>query len=81
MQFYLNKSLKVIEIVLIVIILSLYNVLSEVLSDSLTHKIETSHSNSIPSFDDSIYYTINWLDAHQHQHSQHQHNDPKVIAI
>lgn len=30
------------------------------LSDDGSHQIEASHSNSIPSFDDSIYYKINW---------------------
>jgi hypothetical protein len=56
------------------------------LSDSSDHKIERSHSNSIPSFDDSIYYNINWLgnqfnDQHLDHNQDDDQNDPKVIKF
>ena len=66
--------------------------LSQVLSqESGQHKIESSHSNQIKSFDDTIYFKINWLsettpevDRHIHKFSQYlddRSNDPKVWHI
>ena len=69
------------------------NVLIEVMSNS-GHKIESSHSNQIKSFDDSIYFKINWLgnnpesdpeiDKHILQFQQlfdDKSNEPKVLNI
>lgn len=72
MQLSSKKWLKMRQLSELLIIFSLCNVLNEVLSDSMNHKIETSHSNSIPSFDDSIYYTINWLGINSNDQTLNQ---------
>ncbi len=86
MKFSFKNSLTIIEIIILLINYILNVVLSQVLSDSSDHKIERSHSNSIPSFDDSIYYKINWFpnqfnsqDSNHNQDSDQ--NDPKVIIF
>lgn len=57
--------------------------------ESAQHKIESSHSNQIKSFDDSIYFRINWLsetnpDVDQHiqkfsQYLNDKSNEAKVF--
>ena len=64
MHFNFESHIKLIPKVLLILIY-LTNVLIEVFGAESAansgHKIESSHSNQIKSFDDSIYFKINWL--------------------
>ena len=94
MHFNHNFSIRFVANFSLIAIYFVSYVLIEVLSNSVPnsgHKIESSHSNQIKSFDDSIYFKINWLgnnpesdpqiDKHIHYFDQlldQNSNQPKV---